>query len=38
VALDFLINIPIGILGIVLGIKFMPNYTSKDVDFDLKGF
>jgi hypothetical protein len=38
VALDFLINIPIGILGIVLGIKFMPNYTSKDVDFDLKDF
>lgn len=34
----FLINIPIGILGIVLGLKFMPNYTSKDVDFDLKGF
>lgn len=34
----FLINIPIGILGIVLGIKFMPNYKSKDVDFDVKGF
>lgn len=34
----FLINIPIGILGIVLGIKYMPNYKSDDVDFDLKGF
>ncbi|WP_312075579.1 DHA2 family efflux MFS transporter permease subunit [Chryseobacterium sp.] len=34
----FLINIPIGILGIVLGLKFMPNYNSRDTDFDLKGF
>ena len=34
----FLINIPIGILGIVLGIKYMPDYKSKIVDFDLKGF
>jgi len=34
----FLINIPIGILGIVLGLKYMPNYTSKNVNFDLKGF
>lgn len=34
----FLINIPIGIVGIVLGIKYMPNYTSKIVNFDLKGF
>lgn len=34
----FLINIPIGLVGIVLGIKYMPNYTSKEVDFDLKGF
>lgn len=34
----FLINIPIGILGIILGAKFMPNYKSDDVDFDLKGF
>lgn len=34
----FLINIPIGILGITLGLKFMPNYKSADVDFDLKGF
>lgn len=34
----FLINIPIGVLGILLGLKFMPNYKSDDVDFDLKGF
>ncbi len=34
----FLINIPIGILGIVLGIKYMPDYKSKIVDFDMKGF
>ncbi|WP_223606983.1 MFS transporter [Chryseobacterium sp. OSA05B] len=34
----FLINIPIGILGIVLGLKYMPDYKSTDVDFDLKGF
>ncbi len=34
----FLINIPIGLLGIVLGIKYMPNYTSKIIDFDFKGF
>lgn len=34
----FLINIPIGVLGIILGIKYMPDYKSTDVDFDLKGF
>ncbi|MBB6368985.1 MFS transporter [Chryseobacterium shigense] len=34
----FLINIPIGILGIILGFKYMPDYQSTDVDFDLKGF
>ncbi|QQV03614.1 MULTISPECIES: DHA2 family efflux MFS transporter permease subunit [Chryseobacterium] len=34
----FLINIPFGILGIILGLKFMPNYNSKKTDFDLKGF
>ncbi len=34
----FLINIPIGLVGIILGLKYMPNYTSKEVDFDLKGF
>lgn len=34
----FLINIPIGILGIFLGLKYMPDYTSRDHHFDLKGF
>ncbi|HFK5545351.1 TPA: MFS transporter [Elizabethkingia anophelis] len=34
----FLINIPIGIIGIVLGSKFMPDYKSENLDFDLKGF
>ncbi|HFK5511017.1 TPA: MFS transporter [Elizabethkingia anophelis] len=34
----FLINIPIGITGIVLGSKFMPDYKSESLDFDLKGF
>lgn len=34
----FLINIPIGFLGIFLGLKFMPNYTSKIIEFDIKGF
>ena len=34
----FLINVPIGLLGIVLGWKYMPNFTSKTLDFDLKGF
>ncbi|WP_407406043.1 MFS transporter [Chryseobacterium sp.] len=34
----FLINIPIGVLGIVLSIKYMPNYISEITEFDLKGF
>ncbi|MCT4133654.1 MFS transporter [Elizabethkingia anophelis] len=34
----FLINIPIGIIGIVLGSKFMPDYKSESLDFDLKVF
>lgn len=34
----FLINIPIGVLGILLGIKYMPDYKSPVIDFDLKGF
>jgi EmrB/QacA subfamily drug resistance transporter len=34
----FLINLPIGILGIVLSVKYMPNYFSKIIDFDIKGF
>ncbi|MFT3981900.1 MAG: MFS transporter [Ferruginibacter sp.] len=34
----FLINIPIGLTGIILSIKFMPDYRSSFIDFDLKGF
>ena len=34
----FLINLPIGILGIVLSVKYLPNYFSKIIDFDFKGF
>ena len=34
----FLINIPFGIIGILLSIKFMPDYRSSILDFDLKGF
>ncbi|MFH6961977.1 MFS transporter [Flavobacterium plurextorum] len=34
----FLINIPFGFIGIILSLKYMPNYKSKIIDFDLKGF
>lgn len=34
----FLINIPIGLIGVLLSIKFMPDYKSTIIDFDLKGF
>ncbi len=34
----FLINMPIGLLGIVLSLKYMPDYRSPIIDFDLKGF
>lgn len=34
----FIINIPIGLLGIILSIMYMPNYKSPVIDFDLKGF
>jgi EmrB/QacA subfamily drug resistance transporter len=34
----FLINIPIGFIGIALSVKFMPDYKSTIIDFDLKGF
>lgn len=34
----FLINIPIGLLGIILGLKYMPDYRSSGGSFDLKGF
>lgn len=34
----FLINIPFGIIGIILSMKYMPDYKSPIIDFDLKGF
>ena len=34
----FLINIPIGVLGILLSIKYMPDYVSDIISFDLRGF
>lgn len=34
----FLINIPIGLIGLILSFKFMPDYRSTIVNFDLKGF
>ena len=34
----FLINIPIGLLGLILSFKYMPDYRSQQITFDLKGF
>ena len=34
----FLINIPIGLMGIFLSLKHMPDYISDKITFDLKGF
>ncbi len=34
----FLINVPIGLLGILLSLKHMPDYKSTVIAFDLKGF
>lgn len=34
----FLINLPIGLIGIIMSIRFMPDYKSSIIDFDLKGF
>ena len=34
----FLINIPIGLIGLFLSFKFMPDYFSKETEFDFKGF
>lgn len=34
----FLINIPIGLMGIFLSLKYMPDYISETITFDLKGF
>ncbi len=34
----FLINIPIGLVGIILGWRFMPDYKTPTYNFDFKGF
>ncbi|RZL52624.1 MAG: MFS transporter, partial [Pedobacter sp.] len=34
----FLINIPMGLVGILLSLRYMPDYRSKVIDFDLRGF
>ncbi|WHF51545.1 MFS transporter [Chryseobacterium gotjawalense] len=34
----FLINLPIGLLGLLLSLKYMPDYRSQTITFDLKGF
>lgn len=34
----FIINIPFGIAGIILGMKYMPDYHSGETHIDLKGF
>ncbi|WP_231460258.1 MFS transporter [Pedobacter sp. Leaf132] len=34
----FLINVPMSILGIALSLKYMPDYRSTVIDFDLRGF
>ena len=34
----FLINIPIGFIGLALSLKYMPDYRSTKITFDLKGF
>ncbi len=34
----FLINVPISLAGLVMGLKYMPDYRSNVIDFDFKGF
>lgn len=34
----FLINLPIALIGILLSIRYMPDFRSKSLNFDLKGF
>jgi len=34
----FLINIPMGLIGIALSLRYMPDYRSAVIDFDLRGF
>lgn len=37
-ALDLLINIPVGIIGAIATLMLMPNYTMQTRRFDLSGF
>lgn len=37
-ALDLLINIPVGIIGAITTLMLMPNYTMQTRRFDLSGF
>lgn len=37
-ALDLLINIPVGIIGAIATLLLMPNYTMQTRRFDLSGF
>ena len=34
----FLINIPVALVGVLMSLKYMPNYKSTFLEFDLKGF
>lgn len=34
----FLINVPISLVGLAMSLKYMPDYRSKVIDFDFKGF
>ncbi|OOG76154.1 MFS transporter [Algoriphagus sp. A40] len=34
----FLINLPIALLGILLSLRYLPDFRSKSLNFDLKGF
>lgn len=34
----FLINLPIALIGIIMSLKYLPDYRSETLDFDLKGF
>ncbi len=34
----FLINIPIGILGLLIGFKYMPDFRNENTQFDVFGF
>lgn len=34
----FLINIPISVVGLFMSLRYLPDYHSRVIDFDLKGF